>query len=514
MKLGKIKKRLAILMGIIAICPMAFAQEQAVGKQVDTIVIEGTAESAIEPLVEDPLNYLTQEEMIALIQKEGTVIGESQVNGNIKATIESIWADEHTYKVLLSVEHVDQTPFNDDVNVNFTGGREILSKKEYEKEKILESIPEDATPEEVIKIYATVDDWFKQFIKVDGSVDMEGYIQKLTSGMENREYMMSGGTGSGGFGNYDIEAAPKYKKYFIMDGSTYDTLEEEMVINLGIYEEKIWKDYESKLNLADYLNAHKNDALKIVPYELDEHEKAYLEKLKNVDEEAYKKELEYYATLPKKVLKDNGLTLQPIEGISDYYITDIGFIDDALHIKFRGNRENHYSPALYNEEGFLGIQHSTGDKYTDESGNVIREDYDVYLIKNIDELKKYKLQISMEEKLVEIKDSFTFEIKNKLAAKTTKAINKEVQLSGNNQGVLKNITQTKLSLTLEFEALEKKVDEVETLTIIFKDGAKQEVYASASKHSKDQVTFIYDLSNLKKEIDKVMLGDFEILNNK
>lgn len=516
MKLGKIKKRLAILMGIIAICPMAFAQEYVVEKQGSATVIGGTAETVEAESVEEALNYFTQEEMIALIQKEGTVIGESQVNGNIKVTLESIWADQHTYKILLSVEHVDKTAFTDDIDVSFTSGREILSKKEYEKEKILENIPEDTTPEEVIKIYATVEDWFKQFIKADGSVDMEAYTQAITNNMDNEIEETSGGTGTGSFGECNIAGTPAYKKYFLMTGSMHETLEEDMVIDLGTYEEMVLKTYDSKLDLANYLEAHKNDVLKIVPNELDEYEKSYLEKLKKLDPEAYetayKQALADLETQPKQLLKDNGLKLQIVEGVEDYYISDIGFIDEALHINFKGNKENISSPRLYNEEGNIYSEYSSGHSYEDESGNKIREKYKVYPIKNIEELKKYKLQIAAEETLVEIKDSFIFEIKNKLATQTIKCINKKVQLNNNNQGILKNVTQTKLSLTLVFEELEKRVKTDEDLTVIFKDGSKQKISISAAEYSKDKATFIYDISEIKKEIDKVMLGDLEILS--
>lgn len=383
MKLGKIKKGLAILMGIMAVCPMVYAQDTEIKEIASTITTE--AEEAVEE--EDELYpYFIGEEIIELIKKEGTAINQSQTHGNVKVTLHSIWADAHNYKLLLSAEHVDKTPFKESVNVQFEGRREVLSKEDYEKEQVLANIPEDATTEERLKIHATVDEWYKQFIKADGSVDMEAYIEKITEAVEaEHANIITGGTASGGFGESYTVPTNNYEKYFIMTGSNImETLTDALVIELGTYKEVEWNRYVSPLDLVAYLEAHKKDILKTVPNTFSESEKSYLEKLKSIDPEAY--EVEYKEVLarleeePKQFLQGNGLKLQVLEGVEDYYISDIGFIDGALHIKFINHGENIYSTRLSHAEEHVWSDYNRRYSEVDALGNEVEVNYEVYLL--------------------------------------------------------------------------------------------------------------------------------------
>lgn len=512
MKLGRIKKGLVILLGIMTACPSAFAQESIV-KSYESTTTEITNEKLMEE--EEVFEEMGEDEMVALIQKEGTVINQSQTHGNVKVTLESIWADQYNYKMLLSVEHVDKTPFEEGVEIHFNSRQEVLSKEEYEKAQILRNIPEDATAEEAFKIQATIDEWLKQFIKADGSVDMEAYMEALSN---QREDEGTYGTGSGSFGEYEMPGTPEYKKYIVMTGSMMEALTDELVVDLGEYSETAWPTYESKLDLAAYLEAHQKDVLKTVPNELDEGELQYLEKLKEakpeIYEEVYKDALAQLEMEPKYLLKDNGLKLQILEGKEEPYITDIGFIDEMLHINFRGDSTRRDFFILSNGEEEAYSDYSSGMGYEDEAGNRVHEKYITYPIKNIEALKKYQLQMQTEETVLEINEQFTFKVKSKLAEKTTKAMNQKVQLPEENQGLLKSITQTKLSLTLVIEDLVKSPGDHVELTVIFKDGTKQNIYTSATELSKNKAILVYDIVGFRKEMAKVMLGDVELVSYK
>ena len=168
MKLGKLNKALIILMGIALSTPTLMAAESTSVAQTQEIVQEDE--------MEDVWERLSAEQIVALIQKEGTTIGESKTSGNIKITLEKLWADQHTYKILLTIEHLDKTPFDEEERyVNFNNHDDIISKADHEKDKIIESIPADATLAQYIKVCATVEDAFKKYIKADGSVDEAGY---------------------------------------------------------------------------------------------------------------------------------------------------------------------------------------------------------------------------------------------------------------------------------------------------------------------------------------------------
>ena len=97
MRASKVKKGVAVLMSVVAICPMLVAQENSAAKQEGIITTENVIEQE---------GMCLPEEMIARIKEEGIQINQTQVNGNIKVTAEAIWADRYTYKILLAIEHV------------------------------------------------------------------------------------------------------------------------------------------------------------------------------------------------------------------------------------------------------------------------------------------------------------------------------------------------------------------------------------------------------------------------
>ena len=483
---------------------------------VESTSVAQTQEIVQEDEMEDVWERLSAEQTVALIQKEGTTIGESKTSGNIKITLEKLWADQHTYKILLTVEHLDKTPVDEgERHISFNMHNEIVSKVDYEKDKIIESIPADATLAQAIKIYATVDEFYKKYIKADGSVDEAGYIKDLESGMDTMPSTFS----SGSVDNCDVEGKEKYKRYYIITGSKGNLLTEDNVIDLGTYEESTWKEYESKLDLVGYLKEHEKDTLKVVPHEMDERRKAYLEKLKVEDpeayEEAYKEIMEELERSPKNLLQDNGAKLQVLENVPDYYISDIGFVDAALHIKFRSKGEGIYQPSFIKGEEEVSPEFSSNHSERDKEGDRIRDSYKVYPFKNLAELEGYKLQLRTEEILVQEKGNFVFEVQNKLEKGTIKEMNQKVPLRDKNQGTLKSVTQTRLSLILELENIEKRIDsDNEDLTVVFKDGSKKKLHLAASSMVQDKATFIYDLSEIQKEMAKIMLGDLELVSYK
>lgn len=470
--------RLVLLMGMMTICSMILAQENVAEEQDRTEIRKEVTQKEV--------NELTPEEMMERIQKEGRYIGKSKTHDNIKTTIEAIWADQYTYKILICVEHIDKTPFGEETDVNFRG-QEFLSKQNYEKMKILNSIPERTSAEEAVKVLATNNKSFKQFIKSDGSIDVEGYKQYIDSIRLDLQ-----GTNMYGprMKECQVKGIPAYKQYLIMEGSVYEEIEGESIISLEAYLERSLKTYNSQLDLAAYLKAHKNDVLRTVPNKRAEDKRESFE--------------------PREVLEDNGLRLEVLKGIDDYYILDIGFIDDALHIRFNDSRKNKYIAGLYKNGKEVSKVYSRGLRGKDAYSTSISTWYEVYPIKNIEELKKYKLQVKSREDVAYIEDEFTFEIKNKPITGTTKAVHKGVKLDNYNYWILKDITQTNLSLKLTFEQAGGPIYAKGEMTLIFKDGTKAEIKPVVLKKVNNEAIYIYDIGIFNKVIDKIILGDLEI----
>lgn len=484
MRASKVKKGVAILMSVVAICPMLVAQENSAAKQEGVI----TTENVIEQV-----GMYLPEEMIARIKEEGIQINQTQVNGNIKVTAEAIWADRYTYKILLAIEHVDKTPFAKDVEIQFIKSPRVSSKKAYEIMKVVQGMSKEATMEEEINALSKVEPSFKQFIKADGSIDTEGYIRAITKAMCDGKEGALDGIDSGSFMDCGIEGVPDYKKYFILEGSDFKEIAANGVLVLGGYRENVRHEQASTLDLVDYLKAHKEDVLKTQPNKFEKGEEQ---------------------GVPKKLLMENNLKLPIIKGVADYCISDMGFVDGAFHMSAQAEKGKYFTLTLENEEGVLVPNYTLNFTTSGEQGERMRQDYAIYPIKDVAELGKYQLQINTEERLTEVKEDFVFELKNKIAAETNTALNKKVILNGDNHGILKNVIQTDLSLKLVFEDLEADVGLEENLMVIFKDGSQKQVYVRASGKSVDETILIYDIADIKKEVAKIMLGDVELLSYK
>ena len=84
-----------------------------------------------------------------------------------------------------------------------------------------------------------------------------------------------------------------------------------------------------------------------------------------------------------------------------------------------------------------------------------------------------------------------------------------VQLNSQHKGVLSTVTQTDLSLTLEFKETNKKLSHDYELKVVTKDG-EEEIHTGASSFSADTGIFVYDISKIKGKIEKVVIAGTEI----
>lgn len=504
MKLGKLNKALILLMGLALSTPMVMAQETEKIIAVETG--ESSQSTAVEEeVIEEGLTRFSDEEMVEFIKAKGTPVGVSKEVDGVKITVEYILADRYMSKVLLSVEHLDKKPFAKEGDSTFRGMGELRTKEEYEKEKILEALPEDATLADYIKAYATIDESYKKFIKADGSVDEEGAIKEFEQGMED------GGSASSSFWRCDLEDEVPYKKYFILSSSSMDRGQGEMIFELGEYEEYQDVEFTPTLDLVAYLSKHQ--AVKTKVNELDEEEKEYLEKLKNENEKAYERHLAYLSERPKNILVDQDLELKVLDNVDNFMIKSIGFVDDALHISFIIKGEGLYFLEMYDANGdYVCKMHDSQDGSMDEAGNHIATRYEVYPIKNVAELKNYKIKVQSNEQLIKGKEHCQFEMNLKPIPEKVIKVNKTINLDNQHKGVLKTITQTDLSLTLEFEDLNKKLDDDYDIKVITKDG-EGEAHTNATRVSKNQGTFVYNISDVKEKIEKIVVGDIEVKLN-
>lgn len=504
MKLGKLNKALMLLMGLTLSTPMLMAQET---EKVITVETEESSQSTTdeEEIIEEGLMGFSNEEIVKFIKAKGTPVGVSKEVEGVKITVEYILADRYVSKMLLSVEHLDKKPFAKEGNSTFRDMGKLRTKADYEKEKVLEALPEEATLAEYIKAYATIDETYKKFIKADGSVDEEGVMKAFEQEME------VGGSASSSFWRCDLEDDVPYKKYFIMNSSSMDRGQGEMLFELGGYEEYEDVEFTPTLDLVAYLSKHQEVKTKV--NELDKEEKEYLEQLKNENEEDYERHLAYLSERPKNILVDQDLELKMLDNVDNFMIKSIGFVDNTLHISSMIKGEDAYFLEIYDANGdYVCIIDGSGHGAMDEAGNHTATRYEVYPIKNVEELKNYKIKVQSNEQLIKGKAHCQFEMHLKPIPEKVIKINKTINLDNQHKGVLKTITQTDLSLALEFEDINKKLADDYDIKIITKDG-EEEIHTSATRFSKNQGTLVYDIYDVKEKIEKIRVGGVEIKLN-
>lgn len=524
MKLAKVRRGLMLLMSISLMSPMVFASEETVSKTVATattaasVVEEKSSETLVVEEGENIDYEALEQAKIQRIKAQGTALGISKTMGNIKVTAEYIWADQYTYKLLLAVEHVDQTPFLEEVYSTFNFGNDLMSKSEYEKQKLWEQMPENVTIEEEVKALAKIDEAFKPFINKDGTVDEEGYMAFLYGGTEEEDMVgeFISGSASSSFGEYKVENAPSYKKYFLKEGSVNEPIEGEMVLSLGEYLEEKDVEYTSAMDLVAYLNEHKNDALKTQPLEIDEYEAEHLAALKDEDEAYYKEYMQQLAECPKVLLTEGGLKLNLVAEMPHFWIDNIGFVDGQLHMRLMGDTQDEsYSIAFMNKQGeFAETTYGIGQSESDENGKAKCMSYRAYKIKDIEDLKQYTMCLSGIVAEVKTEDSFDFEIQMAPKAAKTIQVDQTVTLSETEKPVLKSVDLTDLSVVLKFDEFKREMEDDFPITLIMKDGKRiVQEYSDATKIGKDTATIIYQLSDEVTEIDKISVGGVEISVN-
>lgn len=523
MKLAKVRRGLMLLMSISLMSPMVFASEETVSKTVavSTSAVAVEEEAPTDAVVAEDgeivVDYDALEKAkIQRIKAQGTALGISKTIGNIKVTAEYIWADTYTYKVLLAVEHVDQTPFSEEGYSTFNFGRDFTSKGDYERQKLWENLPENATLEDEIKALANIDEKFKPFVNEDGTVDEEGYLAFVYDQAEEDNGVFVSGSASSSFSECKVDNTPAYKKYFLQEGSVNEPIEGDMVLSFGEYMEYKDVEYTPAVDLIAYLNAHKNDTLKTEPLEMDEDEKEHLASLKAEDEAYYNHYLEYLAKRPKAVLTEGGLKLKLADEMPHYWVDNIGFIDGQLHIRLMGDTtDEEYRIELINEQGdFAPMTYGTGQSETDENGNTTSMSYGAYDIKDVDALKQYTMHLTGTVPNVKIEDSFDFELKIAPNAAKTIAVDKTISLSKEETPVLKSIALTDLSVVLELAGIKEEMEDDFPITLIMKDGKTvKQRYSDATRVGKDTATIIYHLSDEVTEIDKISVGGVEISVN-
>lgn len=511
MKLGRLKKILSVLVIVGSLSGNILAKE--VATQTATSVAT-TLPSQVAMAEATAVAIAEAERMeepgVQYIREQGEYINKSVVKGNIKVTVEYLLADTYTYKMLLSVEQVDGTPFKVIEGVQIKN-MDFTSAKDLEQQKALEAVPKDAPLSEHIKVMAQFDEKLKTYIKMDGTVDEKGLIAYW-----QLEGNITTGIASSSYGNSFTKENSPSKQYFIYQGNFSDPMDQEMILVVdGIYQQED-KSYDLAVDLEAYLNVHKEDELGMIANQIEQAEKDYLEELKLKNEALYLERMEELEGQPKLLLAEKGLRLQVIQDKTHITIENIGFIDEQLHIFMVGEGTEQYHLQVYDALGeWVGAVYNVGRRTTQEDGTKVYQKYYVYDIKDIEALKDYTFKVSKREVVEEIDD--TWEMKLDLS-KFLKAqfikVDEDIQYTTEEKVHLSEVNLMKLSLSLTLDEVKEGIDNrYLSISVKLKDGTVKDLgTANVQSRQGDQQVLIYNLEQGmdSSQIQGLIIGETEI----
>lgn len=479
MKLGKIKKGLALLMGMMIICPMIFAQESVSTQQAHNEVVK---ENVVENRVDKGVQLISEEELIALIKKNGVKVGVSKNIDGVKVTVEYIWADHCFEKVLLSIEHLDKRPFSENIESFFN--------------------------------------YIQLFIKPDGTIDEK----RAKEAFEKDEVELDDNFIVGNnLVHCDYKSDVPYKKYFIMSGGDLASRGAgQMVLELGEYIENEEVETPITSDAIDYLSTHTQT--KVKDRQLKAYEQRILEAINQEIEEAttlyrkiyYQQErdeyLKYLKTHPQSILANQDLSLKVDDHLEDFIIKGIGFVDGALHISYMTEDYQSQWLTIYDEKGSEILATYRGEEPDTDEENYIHMHYDIYPIKNLEELKKCKIKAGNRNVPINGMEHALFDVNIKPFKEKVIKVNKKMRVDSSNQAILKTVTQTDLTLCLKFVGINKKLGWTHVIKIVTKDGTGN-FDVKMSRIVGRAATYIYDISQIKGEIEKIIVDDVEVKLN-
>lgn len=507
MKLGRLKKILSVLVIVGSLSSNILAQEVATQTATSVTTTLPSQESMAEATAEAER---IEEPRVQSIREQGEYINKSVVKGNVKVTVEYLLADAYTYKMLLSVEQVDGTPFKVVEGIQIKN-MEFTSAKALEQQKVLEAVPKDAPLSEHIKVMAQFDENLKAYIKADGTVDEKGLIAYW-----QLEGNITTGTASSSYGNCFTKENSPSKQYFIYQGNFSDPMDQEMILVVdGIYQQED-KSYDLAVDLEAYLNVHKEDELGMIANQIDQDEKDYLEELKLKNEALYLERMEELEGQPKLLLAEKGLKLQVIQDKTNITIDNIGFIDEQLHIFMVGEGTEQYHLEVYDALGeWVDTAYNVGSSTTQEDGTKVYQKYYVYDIKDIGALKDYTFKVSKREVVEEIDDMWEMklDLSKFLKAQVIK-VDEDIQYTTEEKAHLSEVSLMKLSLSLTLDGVKEGIDNRYLgMSVKLKDGTVKDVgRVRASSHQGDKQVLIYNLEQGmdSSQIQGLIIGETEI----
>ncbi len=505
MKLGKIRKLLVATLALGLISSQVLAEETthtAVTSTAEAVSeSSGSAEAWAETSMVMEENIIPDDEKIAYLEKHGEAVGASVEKDNIKITIEYIIADAYTYQMLISCETIDGVPFKGDEDRVCMKSLHIEDKRKLEigqeKEKLLAALPEDAELIDYLKIEAQFSEEIagalKKYTKADGTLDVEGFGKSMSIAGNT-----SWGGASSGYGLCDTKKNTASKKYYIYEGSTHEAVGNELMITMDSVTQEKEVSYDITKTIMDYLVAHKNEKLATVPLEVTDEEKTLLEQTKADDKmsyESYKQELE---NRPKEILTEGTLDISVIPD-DRYSISNMGFVNNQFHIRFKGETKQYYNLEVSNKdkEELMRIYNVY---QREEEEDVQATYYEAYAIKDLDELKQYTFKLTATKVLEETKGplEIAFTLKPFPEPKTIN-IQKRVPYYEDKEMLVKSVTLNAHSLSLTLAEIEKGKNTVNTIQVKLKDGTTQEIHSSAHYGNKLESTYIYSLNNIQRE---------------
>ena len=473
-----------------------------------------TTTSEVYESVED---YKLQEtKLVEKILEKGVLLNQSVTKENIIFTLVGMYSDDYTYRLVCSLETADKSDLSDEESMHIE--RLVLDTKEDIEQMLSQEANEEVevalSYEEVIKQEAEKDENLKQFIREDGTVDIEGvdaYYEALYASQEEEAFI--GGTSSYGssWGSCKLADSSSKKIYFLLEGSYNEPLPETMQLLGEQLVKEMNKTEEVELDLTAYLKEKKDVTPKTKHNERLDQELQWLEEMDQDDEE-YEYWKEEVKNIPEQVLEPSALGLKLCDNPLVPMIDNIGFVDNQLHILLTREVEedalhNHHDLILQQGENCLmsvwqvSSSHSEGNKRMEEN-------YYVFDIADAEALSDCNFSIQSYETESIAKGPWMLEVKMQPTKdKVTKELSQEITIGKTHQAMLTKCELTPSSLTLHLEIKDKGFDEQDLGEILLnkKDGTSLSIeYSNARGGEKNQLTEVYVLPELLESTEEVV----------
>lgn len=352
----------------------------------------------------------------------GIVVDQSMTKGNLTVHFEKILTDQYCYRILCSIEKVDQTPFDN--------------------------------PDKLV-----IEDFFCDSKKAVEN-DKDG---KFRESVGSQSVQMC-----------EAPYSTDKKIYFFIEGSQcQERLANEIELNLTEISSFVNHEYTTNFDLAAYLSEHK-ETPELVDNPQKKRQKERLEKIKDKQSEEYKEEKQHYDQMADKILGQGNLNIALINENDDLKIDNIGFVDGQLHIislsTLTKNNNSSYHMSLVDTDGKnVNISSMGGTK--EVNGNRVKSRYDIYDVGTIDQLNGMKLKIKQTNREIIAEGPWTANVKVAEEKKVTKTINQQINGSDNSKVNLKEVVVTPLAVRVTLDGIKQGVNKHNSVVdVTMKDG--------------------------------------------